>query len=89
MGLLLSSIPSLWLWPWEEMTEEVTKLTIEALLLHPNLALKMSGGPGLGRRAAQAGVTVSTLALQEFAVVLRPGQLPLPAGHQCAQDLLL
>ena len=46
-------------------------------------------GLAQGRRAAQAGVTVSTLALQEFAVVLRPGQPPLPAGHQCAQDLLL
>lgn len=43
-GLLLSSMPSLWLWPWEEVTEEVTELTAEALLLHPNLALKLSGG---------------------------------------------
>lgn len=71
------------------MAEEVTELTIEALPLHPDPALKMSGGPGLGRCAAQAGFMVSTLVLQEFAVVLRPGQPPLPAGRQRAQDLLL
>lgn len=84
-------MPSLWLWPWEEVTEEVTELTAEALLLHPNLALKVSGGPGLGRctACAQPGVMLSTLALQEFAVMLRPGQRPLSAGRQRALDLLL
>ena len=87
VGLLLSSMPSLWLWPWEEVTEEVTELTAEALLLHPHLALKVSGGPGLGRCAAcaQPGVMLSTLALQEFAVMRRP----LSAGRQRAPDLLL